>query len=86
MMVVVDHKTKPPDEYSCRRLCLKESPEVSSGELVARTAAIATSAETAAIFTRFGFADVQRAPANLTAIELLNRRIAFFFGRHFDEG
>ena len=52
--------------------------------------ATATSAETttttASIFARFSFVDVQRTSINLMAVKLLNRRIAFFFGRHFHEG
>lgn len=53
-------------------------------ELVAR-ATISSATATAAIFAGFGLVNIQRASAQLVAAELLNRRRAFFFGRHFDE-
>ena len=57
---------------------------------IATAAAVAaeatTTAATAAIFTRFGLVDFQRATADFFAIELFNSRVGFFGRRHFDEG
>src|SRR2546426_1370996 len=53
-------------------------------ELVPR-AAVATATTTTAIFAWLGLVDVQRASAQIRSVELLDRRSAFFLGRHFDE-
>lgn len=60
---------------------MKESPEEANGGLVATVAA----ATVIAILAGLGFVNVQSAPADLMAVELLYGRVAFFLGRHFDE-
>jgi hypothetical protein len=48
------------------------------------TTATATAATTT-IFSGTSFVDVQSATIDFLAVELSDRRLTFFFGRHFDE-
>src|SRR5687767_11356120 len=77
---------KAPGEMIHRRL--SEISRFRNCELVARTAAVATSAATttaSAIFAWLGFVNVQRASVQVHTIELLNRSRAFFLRRHLDK-
>jgi len=49
-------------------------------------AIVAKATSAAAVFAGFGFIDFQGTPADFLSIELTDRRISFFFRRHFDEG
>ena len=53
---------------------------------IATAAIVAKATSAAAIFTWFGFIDLQGATTDFLAIELLNRRSGFFLAGHFDEG